>query len=101
MFRKPAFLSVIVLLLASALHADGKYWPERAIAAEPSIPLQRALITYRDGSETLIVESTFDSPSPPSGGSSPCPANPPNSKSPTRASSGPSTSVSSPPSPMT
>ncbi len=41
--------------------ADGFYVPELYVKL-PDIPVQRALIKYRDGLETLIVESTLDGP---------------------------------------
>ncbi len=53
-----------VLLLAcitvpSIANADGKYFV-RATEATPTIPHQRAIISFRDGIETLIVESTVN-----------------------------------------
>lgn len=39
---------------------DGVYIPERAYPEPPEMPLQRALIVYRDGAEKLIVESALD-----------------------------------------
>jgi len=41
--------------------ADGFYLPEPHVKL-PNIPVQRALLKYRDGVETLIVESTLDGP---------------------------------------
>ena len=41
--------------------ADGYYVPELYVKL-PNIPVQRALLKYRDGVETLIVESTLDGP---------------------------------------
>jgi hypothetical protein len=64
------------LLLAAAALADGKYWPEPAYPATPKIPLQRALIVYDNGIETLIVESSFESASPSVGWVLPLPAEP-------------------------
>jgi len=40
--------------------ADGVYMPPVAYPAIPKIPVQRAMIVYRDGMETLVVESTMD-----------------------------------------
>ena len=40
--------------------ADGGYIPGRSYAKLPDIPIQRALLKYRDGVETLIIESPFD-----------------------------------------
>jgi hypothetical protein len=36
------------------------YWPEIAHPVMPKIPSQSALVVYRDGVETLVVESTLD-----------------------------------------
>lgn len=74
---RPSMLSLLTLLLLSMpLHADGVYVPEVAFAAEPSIPHQRALISWRDGTETLVVESTFQSASPSVGWLLPLPDKP-------------------------
>ena len=43
-----------------ASFADGSYIPDRPNARLPDIPTQRALLKYRDGVETLIIESPFD-----------------------------------------
>ena len=43
-----------------AARADGSYFPEQAFTTLPTIPTQRALLCYRDGVETLLVESTLD-----------------------------------------
>lgn len=40
--------------------SDGCFIPTVAIKKVPDIPVQRALIKYRDGVETLIIEATFD-----------------------------------------
>lgn len=39
--------------------ADGKMYPAKGIKAVPNIPHQRAIVRFRDGQETLIVESSF------------------------------------------
>lgn len=54
---------LILLSLCPQLLANGGYKPTIEVAASPTIPVQRALITFRDGVETLIVESTFQTPS--------------------------------------
>jgi hypothetical protein len=47
-----------LLLLGSTLaFADGKYFGDSLSVTQPEMPRQRALITYRDGVETLMVES--------------------------------------------
>ena len=76
--RVLAALGGAVFLAAApcAVLGNGGYVPEIAFPAMPQIPLQRALIVYRDGVETLIVESTFDSESPGVGWILPLPAEP-------------------------
>lgn len=66
----------IVLLLCGAVWADGKAFSLRAFPRPPEIPLQRAAIVYRDGTETLLVESTFQTDSPEVGWVLPLPAAP-------------------------
>jgi hypothetical protein len=46
---------------AAAAWGDGCYFPERAVKKVPDIPSQRALLTWRDGVETLVISSTLDS----------------------------------------
>lgn len=53
----------ILLLIASVALANGVYIPDRAIEKLPSIPVQRALITHREGIETLMVESAVQAES--------------------------------------
>ncbi len=48
---------VVVAICQTTARADGKYFPLIGAEAEPTIPFQRAVIAYRDGSETMIVES--------------------------------------------
>lgn len=50
------FLAFVLAFLASHAFGDGGYIP-RDIAQDPSIPYQRAILKFRDGQETLIVES--------------------------------------------
>jgi len=50
---------VLLLATASAL-ADGKFFPLLKVVDEPGIQAQRALISYRDSIETLIVQSDID-----------------------------------------
>ncbi|MBN1256527.1 MAG: DUF2330 domain-containing protein [Planctomycetes bacterium] len=44
--------------------ADGVYIPEKAYVDYAKIPSQKALISFRDGEETLIIESAVDTASP-------------------------------------
>lgn len=71
-----ALAAGVVLLLASQAVADGVYFPEQAFPAMPEIPVQRALILWRDGTETLVVESSLDGESPNVGWVLPLPAEP-------------------------
>jgi hypothetical protein len=48
-----------VLLFSSAAYADGKFFPQVNRVA-PAIPSQRAILSYKDGDETLIIESALD-----------------------------------------
>jgi hypothetical protein len=78
MLAKAARLGLILstLLLSTRVRADGVYVPEMAYPTMPAIPLQRALISYHEGMETLIVESTFQSPARNVGWILPMPAKP-------------------------
>jgi hypothetical protein len=67
---------LLLFALTSTLRANGCYIPEPAVPALPSIPLQRALIVHRNGIETLVVESSFDTTSRNVGWILPLPAEP-------------------------
>ncbi len=69
-------LMVMVALLPILAIADGKYYGDRAIVAPPTIPVQRALIRWEDGVQTLLVESGVESASPRLGWILPVPAEP-------------------------
>ncbi len=47
------------MLFAAPAGADGIFVPPEAVD-DPKIPVQRAIVSYRAGVETLIVESTVD-----------------------------------------
>ncbi|HAU36274.1 MAG TPA: hypothetical protein DCX07_00970 [Phycisphaerales bacterium] len=55
---------------------DGKAYAVMEIPDPPNIPSQRAMIVWKDGVETLVVESTMKTPSPEIGWVLPLPANP-------------------------
>ena len=48
-----------VTILCPTAHADGIYMPPKAFKKMPEIPAQRAVLTWRDGMERMVVESTF------------------------------------------
>ena len=52
---------LVIFSSCRASFADGFYMPPPYIKL-PDIPVQRALLKYRDGVETLVVESTLDGP---------------------------------------
>lgn len=47
------------LLANSVVLGDGKFFPEKVYKVPPSIPSQRALLIYKDGVETLVIESAL------------------------------------------
>lgn len=53
-----SWMLVSVVLLPVAALADGMVFPQSAYA-RPDIPDQRALICYADGTETLVIETSF------------------------------------------
>ena len=67
---------ISVTLSASLVAADGVHIPDAAIATMPGIPVQRAMVLWRDGVETLVVESAFTTASPTVGWVLPLPAEP-------------------------
>ena len=71
-------LLCLTFLLGALSHAlgNGVYMPEKAEVVMPSIPVQRALITWRDGVETLVVESSLQTESRNVGWILPVPAEP-------------------------
>lgn len=60
---RPALLilliNIAVMLFPSNASSDGIYIPEKAYKKLPTIPTQHAIIVYRDGKETLIIESAL------------------------------------------
>jgi hypothetical protein len=52
---------IAFLLSASVALADGCYIPERAVRKIPEIVAQRAVLSWKDGVETLVISSALDS----------------------------------------
>jgi len=71
-----AAVALSTLVLAGSVGADGVAFPEVAVEATPAIPHQRALIVHRNGVETLVVESAFDTGSAAVGWVLPLPGEP-------------------------
>ena len=56
--------SIFVLcLITSFVWADGCYIPAKAILKIPEIPAQQAVVSWKDGTETLLIASALDSES--------------------------------------
>jgi hypothetical protein len=69
------FIIVAIVSLSSFCLADGCFIPE-AKKKIPSIPIQRALVKYQNGIETLIVQSTLNGEGQNFGWIMPVPAEP-------------------------
>ena len=54
-----ATVLIFIFFICRFSYADGVYMPE-VRKKIPDIPVQRAVVKYLNGVETLIVESTFD-----------------------------------------
>ena len=56
------FVLVLLICLLSCIpaHTDGMKFPPSYVTKLPEIPHQEALITYRDGIETLVISSSID-----------------------------------------
>ena len=68
--------AVVVLGMSLAALGNGAKFPQVGFAKMPEIPQQRALIAYKDGIETLVVESAYVTDSPEVGWVLPVPAEP-------------------------
>ena len=56
------YLGVIAFLLSTSVAwGDGCYIPERAIRKIPEIAAQHAVLSWKDGVETLVISSALDS----------------------------------------
>jgi len=71
-----ACLVVLALSISRTASTDGCYFPERAYKKLPSIPLQRALLKFKDGVEKLVIESALDAEGQSFGWIIPIPAKP-------------------------
>lgn len=58
-----AILLGLLVCLTCVVSADGKYFGGQRTVELPDMPRQRALVVFKDGTETLIVESVVDSDS--------------------------------------
>jgi hypothetical protein len=76
--RPQCFLACVLLLLplSPGALADGIYIGETAYKVPPSIPSQLAILAYRDGTETLIIESALEAEGTQFGWIIPVPAQP-------------------------
>lgn len=61
MQRRCLFGLVAFLSSVSVAYGDGCYMPERAVQRIPEISSQQAVISWKDGVETLVVASSLDS----------------------------------------
>ncbi len=59
--RAIVLAALLVFVSASVALGDGCYLPRVAVRKIPAIPAQRALLTWKDGIETLIISSALDS----------------------------------------
>lgn len=66
----------ILLLFPAATSADGKFFRRLEVADEPGIAAQRAVVAFRDGVETLIVQSDIENAGESIGWVLPLPAEP-------------------------
>ena len=61
--RRHSFIFVVIAVLLvsmpGASWGNGVYVPQQGYPVMPTIPVQRAIIVYRDGVQTLVVESAF------------------------------------------
>lgn len=58
-FTSGLWLSLLLVWLAADARGDGKVLPPVALAQEIAMPDQRALLAWKDGVETLVIESSF------------------------------------------
>ncbi len=76
LYKLVLFSYFFISSISQAVFADGKYFPEKAYKVSPGIPSQRAIIVYKDGIETLIIESILEGKGKEFGWIIPLPAEP-------------------------
>jgi hypothetical protein len=67
---------LFILSCQSIVFGDGCYIPERAVRKIPEISAQRAILSWKEGTETLVISSALDSESQKLGWIIPLPAVP-------------------------
>ena len=67
---------MVLFAFCGVVWGNGVKMPLEGFAKMPEIPSQRAIISYRDGVETLVVESSYATDSPAVGWILPIPAEP-------------------------
>lgn len=72
----PLIAIIFMACAESPALADGKYFGRTTVAVEPGIPHQAAIIAFRDGVQTLIVQSTVNAEGDEVGWILPLPAEP-------------------------
>ncbi len=70
------FVMIVLLGYAGEASADGKFFRRLEVADEPGIAAQRAVVAFRDGVETLIVQSDIENAGESLGWVLPLPAEP-------------------------
>lgn len=71
-----ALACLLLAAWAAPAAADGVFFPPVGYPDLPAIPAQRAILAWRDGNETLVIESTVRTPSMDIGWIVPLPAEP-------------------------
>ena len=76
MGRYVVVVGILSVLVCGYAFGDGCHFPVRGIKAVPAIESQRAVVVYRDGIETLVIESALYGDSEEFGWVIPLPARP-------------------------
>ena len=56
---KKLVVCVFILMASSFLYADGCKFPARGVKVMPEIPVQQAIVKYKDGVETMSIYSSY------------------------------------------